>query len=218
MVQAEAGKTRLGPWILNCMAPDEGNMHTLLHWGTDEQKDNYLRRLCEGTAMSCFAMTEPEVAGSDPTLIQTRAEKDGDEWIINGHKWFISNARRAHFGILVARTEPDVPPGSRGANTAFLVDLPAEGWNNVHAKSRPCMARRGTRKSLLRIFACTIHRFWGAGATDTVLASTGWGPHARALHALDRPGGGRPRHDGRPVSPSVFPRITPRREARGCSG
>ena len=85
MVQAEAGKTRLGPWILNCMAPDEGNMHTLLHWGTDAQKDNYLRRLCEGTAMSCFAMTEPEVAGSDPTLIQTRAEKDGDEWIINGH-------------------------------------------------------------------------------------------------------------------------------------
>jgi acyl-CoA dehydrogenase len=131
MVQAEAGKTRLGPWILNCMAPDEGNMHTLLHWGTDEQKDNYLRRLCEGTAMSCFAMTEPEVAGSDPTLIQTRAEKDGDEWIINGHKWFISNARRAQFAILIARSEPDVPPGSRGANTAFLVDLPAEGWNDV---------------------------------------------------------------------------------------
>ncbi len=131
MVQSEAGKTRLGPWILNCMAPDEGNMHTLLHWGTDEQKNTYLRRLCEGTAMSCFAMTEPEVAGSDPTLIQTRAERDGDEWIVNGHKWFISNARRAQFAILVARTEPDVPPGARGANTAFLVDLPAEGWNDV---------------------------------------------------------------------------------------
>jgi acyl-CoA dehydrogenase len=131
MVQAEAGRTRLGPWILNCMAPDEGNMHTLLHWATEEQKDNYLRRLCEGTAMSCFAMTEPEVAGSDPTLIQTWAEKDGDEWIINGHKWFISNARRAQFAILLARTEPDVPPGSRGANTAFLIDLPAEGWNDV---------------------------------------------------------------------------------------
>ncbi|HXB36203.1 MAG TPA: acyl-CoA dehydrogenase family protein, partial [Acidimicrobiales bacterium] len=131
MVQAEAAKTRLGPWILNCSAPDEGNMHTLLHWATDEQKDKYLRRLCEGTAMSCFAMTEPEVAGSDPTLIQTRAEKDGEEWVINGHKWFISNARRAQFAILIARTEPDVPPGSRGANTAFLVDLPAEGWNDV---------------------------------------------------------------------------------------
>src|SRR3954447_7811943 len=131
MVQAESGKTRLGPWILNCMAPDEGNMHTLLHWGNDEQKEKYLRRLCEGTAMSCFAMTEPEVAGSDPTLIRTHAEKDGDEWIINGHKWFISNARRAQFAILIARTEPDVPEGSRGANTAFLVDIPTEGWNDV---------------------------------------------------------------------------------------
>jgi acyl-CoA dehydrogenase len=70
-VQAEAAKTRLGPWVLNCQAPDEGNMHTLLHWGTEEQKQRYLRPLCEGSAMSCFAMTEPEVAGSDPTLIRT---------------------------------------------------------------------------------------------------------------------------------------------------
>jgi len=131
MVQAEAGKTRMGPWILNCMAPDEGNMHTLLHWATDAQKEKYLKPLCDGIQMSCFAMTEPEVAGSDPTLIRTHAEQDGDEWIINGHKWFISNARRASFAILIARTEPDVPEGSRGANTAFLVDLPAEGWNDV---------------------------------------------------------------------------------------
>ena len=132
MVQAEAGKTRLGPWVLNCMAPDEGNMHTLLALGHARAEGaTTCEPLCEGTAMSCFAMTEPEVAGSDPTLIQTRAEKDGDEWIINGHKWFISNARRAQFAILIARTEPDVPAGSRGANTAFLVDLPSEGWNDV---------------------------------------------------------------------------------------
>jgi acyl-CoA dehydrogenase len=131
MVQAEAGKTRLGPWVLNCMAPDEGNMHTLLHWGTDQQKDTYLRRLCDGTAMSCFAMTEPEVAGSDPTLMRSHAEPDGDEWIINGHKWFISNARRAQFAILIVRTEMEVPEGSSGATTAFLVDIPSEGWNDV---------------------------------------------------------------------------------------
>jgi acyl-CoA dehydrogenase len=131
MVQAEAGKTRLGPWILNCMAPDEGNMHTLLHWADDEQKEKYLKPLCEGTMFSCFAMTEPEVAGSDPTLIRTNAVKDGDEWVINGHKWFISNARRSNFAILIARTEEDVPEGSRGANTAFLIDLPAEGWDDV---------------------------------------------------------------------------------------
>ncbi|MFI9575753.1 acyl-CoA dehydrogenase family protein [Microbispora rosea] len=131
MVQAEAAKTRLGPWVLNCAAPDEGNMHTLLHWGTDEQKERYLRPLLDGVKMSCFAMTEPEVAGSDPTLIRTSAVKDGDEWVINGHKWFISNARRASFAILIAKTEFDLPEGARGANTAFLVDLPADGWSDV---------------------------------------------------------------------------------------
>jgi acyl-CoA dehydrogenase len=130
MVQAEAAKSSWGPWVMNCQAPDEGNMHTLLHWGTDEQKERYLKPLCKGTTMSCFAMTEPEVAGSDPTLIQTKAYEDGDEWVISGHKWFISNAHRAGFAILIARTEddPDLP---QAANTAFIVDLPSEGWTEV---------------------------------------------------------------------------------------
>jgi acyl-CoA dehydrogenase len=130
MVQAEAAKTYYGPWVFNCQAPDEGNMHTLLHWGTDEQKEKYLRPLCEGTVWSCFAMTEPEVAGSDPTLIQTKGYQDGEEWVLNGHKWFISNAHRANFAIVIARTEDD-PDMPQAANTAFLVDLPADGWNEV---------------------------------------------------------------------------------------
>jgi acyl-CoA dehydrogenase len=130
MVQAEAAKAYYGPWVLNCQAPDEGNMHTLLHWGTDAQKEKYLRPLCEGVAMSCFAMTEPEVAGSDPTLIQTRAVLEDDHWVINGHKWFISNARRAAFAILIARTE-DNPDRPQAANTGFIVDIPSPGWNRV---------------------------------------------------------------------------------------
>ncbi len=130
MVQAEAAKSHYGPWVLNCQAPDEGNMHTLLHWGTEEQLDKYLKPLCEGRTTSCFAMTEPEVAGSDPTLIQTSGYQDGDEWVINGHKWFISNAHRANFAILVVRTEenPDVP---QAANSAFIIDLPHAGWTEV---------------------------------------------------------------------------------------
>ena len=129
-VSAEAARTRFGPFALNAQAPDEGNMHTLHHWATPEQKDKYLRPLCEGRARSCFAMTEPDVAGSDPTLIQTRAVLDGDAWIINGHKWFISGARGAQFAILIARTEED-PEIRQAANSAFLVDIPSEGWEVV---------------------------------------------------------------------------------------
>jgi acyl-CoA dehydrogenase len=138
-VSAEAARARLGPFALNAQAPDEGNMHTLLHWGTDEQKDQYLRPLCEGYTerdgkqkafRSCFAMTEPEVAGSDPTLLQTKGYLDGDEWVLNGHKWFISGARGASFAILIARTEDD-PELPQAGNSAFLVDLPQEGWEIV---------------------------------------------------------------------------------------
>lgn len=130
MVQAEAATSYYGPWVLNCQAPDEGNMHTLLHWATPEQAERYLRPLCEGSVWSCFAMTEPEVAGSDPTLIRTHAYQDGDEWVINGHKWFISNAGRANFAILIARTEDD-PELPQAANSAFIVDLPNPGWVDV---------------------------------------------------------------------------------------
>jgi acyl-CoA dehydrogenase len=129
-VSAEAAKSRFGPFALNAQAPDEGNMHTLLHWATDAQKEIYLRPLCEGRTRSCFAMTEPEVAGSDPTLIQTRAVQHGDEWVIDGHKWFISGARGAKFAILIARTE-DAPEIPQAGNSAFLVDLPAPGWEIV---------------------------------------------------------------------------------------
>jgi acyl-CoA dehydrogenase len=129
-VSAEVAKTRFGPFALNAQAPDEGNMHTLLHWASPEQKEKYLRPLCDGRMRSCFAMTEPEVAGSDPTLIQTRAVEDGDGFLINGHKWFISGARGAQFAILIARTEDD-PEIPQAANSAFLVDIPSDGWEVV---------------------------------------------------------------------------------------
>ncbi len=136
-VSAEAAKTRFGPFALNAQAPDEGNMHTLLHWATPEQKEKYLRPLCEGRTRSCFAMTEPEVAGSDPTLIQTKAVLQGDHWVANGHKWFISGAKGAQFAILIARTEDD-PEIPQACNTAFIVDIPSEGWEivrDVHTMS-----------------------------------------------------------------------------------
>ena len=182
MVQSEAAKTRLGPWILNCQAPDEGNMHTLLHWATDEQKEQYLRPLLEGRVMSCFAMTEPEVAGSDPTLIKTFAVKDGEEWVINGHKWFISNARRANFAILIARTELDVPEGSRGANTAFIIDIPSEGWTDV----REVETMHGsTGHSEIRITDLRVHesKILGGRGNGHKLGQYRLGP-ARLAHCM----------------------------------
>jgi acyl-CoA dehydrogenase len=145
-ISAEAGRTRLGPFVINCMAPNEGNMHTLLHWATDEQKEKYLRPLCEATKFSCFAMTEPEVSGSDPTLMQTRAYQDGDEWVVNGHKWFISGAKGASFAILLARTEdnPEIP---QAATTGFIVETDWDGWeivrdiDTMHGKGNHCEIR-----------------------------------------------------------------------------
>jgi acyl-CoA dehydrogenase len=130
MVSAECGRNRLASFIINCQAPDEGNMHTLLHFATPAQKEKYLRPLCDGKIRSCFAMTEPEAAGSDPTQIKTSAVKQGDNWVINGHKWFISGAHGAKFAIVIAKTDPDAdPPQAR--NSAFIVDLPNPGFRIV---------------------------------------------------------------------------------------
>jgi|TARA_B100000749_G_scaffold203_1_gene193 acyl-CoA dehydrogenase len=129
-MSAEAVKTPYGPYLINCQAPDEGNMHTMLHFGTEEQKEKWLRPLCEGTARSCFSMTEPEVAGSDPTQIQTSAVKQGDEWVINGHKWFTSGARGADFAIVIAKTDPDAEI-AQARNSAFIVPTNTPGFEIV---------------------------------------------------------------------------------------
>jgi len=151
-VSAECGRTTFGAYVLNCHAPDEGNMHTLLHHATDEQKERYLRPLATGDVRSCFALTEPEVAGSDPTGIRTHAEREGDHWVLNGHKWFISGARGAKFAIVVAKTDPDAdPPQAR--NSAFLVDTDTPGWEIV--RDIETMAGHGNHCEI-RIENCVV--------------------------------------------------------------
>jgi acyl-CoA dehydrogenase len=181
-VSAEAAKSRYGPFALNAQAPDEGNMHTLLHWATDEQKETYLRPLCDGKARSCFAMTEPEVAGSDPTLIQTRAVLHGDEWVIDGHKWFISGARRANFAILIARTE-DAPEIPQAGNSAFLVDLPAQGWEIV--RDVATMSGSGHNHCEIRISGLRVpgDRMLGGRGQGHLLGQARLGP-ARLAHCM----------------------------------
>ncbi len=125
-----AGRSLLGPLAINCSAPDEGNMHLLHLVASPEQQDRYLRPLADDAIRSCFAMTEPAPgAGSDPTMIRTRAERRGDRWVINGHKWFASGADGAAFYIVMARTNPDVP-AAEGC-TLFLVDAGTPGLRMV---------------------------------------------------------------------------------------
>lgn len=139
LVSQECGASGLASLALNCMAPDEGNMHLLLHAATNEQRERYLRPLAEGRTRSCFAMTERDVASSDPAQLRTSAKPDGDGWVLEGEKWFITGANGAAFAIVVARTE-DVED-AREAFTLFLVDADNPGWEVV--REIPVMGTEG---------------------------------------------------------------------------
>jgi acyl-CoA dehydrogenase len=126
LVQEACGASPLASLAVNCMAPDEGTMDLLLRHGTRQQKERYLRPLAEGRIRSCFAMTERDVAGSDPTTIRTRAVRDGDGWVIDGEKWFISGARGAAFALVVAVTDPEARPHQRFS--VLIVEAENPGW------------------------------------------------------------------------------------------
>ncbi|MCW2888799.1 MAG: acyl-CoA dehydrogenase [Streptosporangiaceae bacterium] len=101
------GRSRWAPSVFGCQAPDSGNAEIIAHFGTPSQKERYLRPLLDGEISSCYSMTEPH-GGADPTLFTTRAVRDGDEWVIDGEKWFSSNARHAAFIIVMAVTDPEI--------------------------------------------------------------------------------------------------------------
>ena len=134
--------TLIAPSVFGNQAPDSGNSEILGLYGTDEQKEQWLKPLLAGEMRSAFSMTEPG-AGADPTLISTRAVRDGDEWVINGHKWFTSNGSRADFLIVMLVTDPDVSPyegmsmiivpkGTPGLN--ILRDVGGIGGDAVHSE------------------------------------------------------------------------------------
>lgn len=133
----EAGYSPIGPAVLNCMAPDEGNMHMLARIATDEQKERFLKPLAAGEITSCFGMTEPHPgAGSDPSALQTKAERVEGGWKINGHKRFISGALNASFCVLMAKNDAVEAEGIPAGATMFLVDMATPGirlGNDIHA-------------------------------------------------------------------------------------
>jgi acyl-CoA dehydrogenase len=122
------GRSSWAPVVFGCQAPDTGNAEIIAHYGTPEQKERYLRPLLEGEMFSCYSMTEPH-AGADPTMFKTRAVKDGDEWVIDGWKFFSSNAKTASFLIVMAVTNPDVSPYK--GMSMFLVPTDTPGVNIV---------------------------------------------------------------------------------------
>jgi acyl-CoA dehydrogenase len=120
----EIGRSVWAQLVFGCQAPDAGNGEILHLFGTDEQKERWLAPLVAGDIRSFFSMTEPDVSGSDPTSLRTRAVRDGDEWVIDGHKWFSSGAEGAAFGIVMAVTDPDAEPHRRATQIIVPADIP----------------------------------------------------------------------------------------------
>jgi acyl-CoA dehydrogenase len=127
------GRSLVAPMAFNCSAPDTGNIEILVDHGTPEQQDRWLQPLLDGDIRSCFSMTEPDTAGSDPTGLQGRAELDGDEWVIDAHKWFTSGAVGAAVAIAMVVTDPDAAPHKRAS--MILVPTDADGFNLIRPVS-----------------------------------------------------------------------------------
>lgn len=123
-VSEELGRSPFGHYCFNCQAPDVGNMEILHSHGSEQQKKTFLDPLARGKIRSCFSMTEPDRAGSNPTWLDTRAERDGDHWVINGRKWFTSSADGAAFAIVMAVTRPDGEPHLRASQIIVPADTP----------------------------------------------------------------------------------------------
>jgi acyl-CoA dehydrogenase len=123
------GQSPIGPYVFGSMAPDAGNGEILWHAATAEQKEKYLQPLADGEIRSCFGMTEPEVSGSDPTTLQGKAVKEGNEWVINAHKWYTTGAVGATFCIAMVVTDPEDEKHKR--TSLFIVDTDNPGFEIV---------------------------------------------------------------------------------------
>ncbi|MEF8886710.1 MAG: acyl-CoA dehydrogenase family protein [Haloarculaceae archaeon] len=124
-VYEQSGRSYLAQPALRVDAPDEGTMHLLERLATEDQREEYLRPLVDAEISSAFAMTEPmQGGGADPTMVKTRAERDGDEWVIDGHKWWITNGSEAAFFVVMARTDPDVHPYEGSSMFIVPADTP----------------------------------------------------------------------------------------------
>ncbi|MBL8626121.1 MAG: acyl-CoA dehydrogenase family protein [Myxococcales bacterium] len=124
LISERIGRSPLGHYAFGCQAPDAGNLEVLHKWGTPEQKARWMAPLARGEIRSCFSMTEPENAGSNPTLLSCTATLDGDHWVVDGHKWFTTGADGAAFAIVMAVTNPEATPHARASMIIVPTDTP----------------------------------------------------------------------------------------------
>ena len=180
------GSSKWAPSVFGCQAPDSGNAEIIAHFGTPSQRQKYLQPLLDGEISSSYAMTELH-AGADPTLFTTRARRDGDEWVIDGEKWFASNARHAAFYVLMAVSDPDV--SAYQGMSMFLVPADSPGITIVRNIGTGTERPGGGSHGYLRFEGVRV-------PTDNLLGDEG-GAFAIAQTRL---GGGRVHHAMRTIS------------------
>ncbi|MBF0303028.1 MAG: acyl-CoA dehydrogenase family protein [Desulfamplus sp.] len=140
LVSEALGRSPLGHYVFWCQAPDAGNVEILHMYGTKEQKERYLNPLVQGKIRSCFSMTEVDMPGSNPVMLETTAVKDGDEYVINGHKWYTTAADGSDFAIVMAVTNPDAPTYLQAS--MIIVPTNTPGFNLV--RNIPIMGHKGS--------------------------------------------------------------------------
>ena len=139
-VSESLGRCPVGHYVFGCQAPDAGNIEILHLHGTEEQKERWLWPLVDGTIRSCFSMTEIDMPGSNPVMMNTTAVKDGDDYVINGHKWYSSSSDGSAFAIVMAETNPEASTYFRTSMIIVPTDTP--GFNQV--RNIPVMGEAGT--------------------------------------------------------------------------
>jgi alkylation response protein AidB-like acyl-CoA dehydrogenase len=184
LLSEELGRSPFGHYVFNCQAPDAGNMEILADFGSEEQKERWLKPLVAGKIRSCFSMTEPEHAGSNPVWMSTTAAKDGDEYVIHGHKWFTSSADGAAFAIVMAITNPDAPPHLR----ASQIIVPTEAPGFIRVRNISCMGHEGddwSSHSEIRYEHCRVPRanLLGGEGAGFAIAQARLGP-GRIHHCM----------------------------------
>ncbi len=178
------GASPLGHYVFGTQAPDAGNAELIEAFGSDEQKERYLKPLVNGEIRSCFAMTEPATAGSNPTLLEATAERDGDDYIINAHKWFTSSADGAQFTIVMAVTNPQAPVHQRAS--MLIVDCDNPGFEIV--RNLPVMGESHGgyfSHAETKFTNCRVHKsaLLGGDGEGFKLAQTRLGP-GRIHHCM----------------------------------